>query len=43
LGSVIGLVWGLVDGMIGGALIAWVYNRIVTRGTDQPASSEQAA
>ena len=43
LGSVIGLIWGLVDGMIGGALIAWVYNRIVTRGTDQPAPSEQAA
>ena len=41
LGSVIGLIWGLVDGMIGGALIAWVYNRIVARGTDQPQSSEQ--
>ncbi len=40
-GSVIGLIWGLVDGMIGGALIAWVYNWIVARGTDQAQSSEQ--
>ena len=27
LGSVIGLAWGLVDGLIGGALLAWLYNR----------------
>ena len=25
-GSVIGLVWGLVDGTIGGAIFAWLYN-----------------
>ena len=27
LGSVIGLVWGLVDGFIGGAILAWLYNK----------------
>ena len=27
LGSVIGLAWGFVDGLIGGAVLAWLYNR----------------
>lgn len=26
-GSFIGLGWGLVDGLIGGAVVAWLYNR----------------
>jgi hypothetical protein len=26
-GSFIGLAWGLVDGLIGGAVLAWLYNR----------------
>ena len=26
-GSFIGLAWGLVDGFIGGAIVAWVYNK----------------
>lgn len=26
LGSLIGLAWGIIDGLIGGALFAWVYN-----------------
>lgn len=26
VGSVIGLGWGLVDGAIGGAVLAWLYN-----------------
>ena len=26
LGSVIGLIWGLLDGLIGGAIFAWLYN-----------------
>jgi hypothetical protein len=26
LGSVIGLVWGSLDGFVGGALLAWLYN-----------------
>jgi hypothetical protein len=29
LGSVIGLFWGLVDGVIGGALFAWLYNSFI--------------
>ena len=33
LGSVIGLVWGFVDGLIGGAIFAWVYNLIVSRSS----------
>jgi hypothetical protein len=28
VGSIYGLVWGFVDGMIGGAVFAWVYNLI---------------
>ena len=28
-GSVIGLIWGLVDGLIGGAVFAWFYNVIL--------------
>ena len=27
IGSIIGFVWGLVDGAIGGAMFAWLYNR----------------
>ena len=26
LGSFIGLLWGFVDGLIGGAVFAWLYN-----------------
>lgn len=28
LGSVIGLAWGFVDGAAGGAVLAWLYNRL---------------
>lgn len=28
LGSVIGLVWAFVDGVIGGAILAWLYNKL---------------
>ncbi len=31
VGSLIGLVWATVDGLIGGAIIAWLYNRLRTR------------
>ncbi len=31
LGSVIGMLWGLVDGLIGGAIFAWLYNLIAAR------------
>lgn len=27
VGSVIGLGWGFLDGLIGGAVVAWLYNR----------------
>ena len=27
VGSIIGFVWGLVDGAIGGVMFAWLYNR----------------
>jgi len=27
IGSFVGLGWGLVDGLIGGAVLAWLYNR----------------
>ena len=31
IGSVIGMLWGLVDGLIGGAIFAWLYNLIAAR------------
>lgn len=31
LGSVIGLAWALVDGVIGGAVFAWLYNLLAAR------------
>jgi hypothetical protein len=31
LGSLAGLVWGLVDGVIGGAIFAWLYNSLAAR------------
>ena len=33
LGSVIGLVWAFVDGLIGGAIFAWLYNLITARSS----------
>ena len=32
-GSFIGLLWGLVDGAICGAIFAWLYNLFVTKFT----------
>ncbi len=31
VGSVIGLLWGFVDGLIGGAIVAWLYNLVAAR------------
>lgn len=31
LGSVVGLVWGFADGLVGGAIFAWLYNAIAAR------------
>jgi hypothetical protein len=28
LGSIVGLIWAFVDGLIGGAVFAWLYNLI---------------
>ena len=28
LGGLIGLIWGFVDGLIGGAIFAWLYNKL---------------
>ena len=30
-GALIGAVWAFADGFIGGAIIAWVYNRVAQR------------
>ena len=30
-GSLVGLGWALIDGSIGGAIFAWLYNLMVTR------------
>ncbi len=32
LGSGIGLAWALADGFVGGAVFAWLYNRLTRRG-----------
>jgi len=31
VGSLVGLAWGLVDGVISGALFAWIYNLVAGR------------
>jgi len=31
IGSVIGLVWALFDGLVGGAIFAWLYNTLAAR------------
>jgi hypothetical protein len=31
LGSIIGLIWALADGLIGGAVFAWLYNLFAGR------------
>lgn len=31
VGSVVGAIWGFFDGLIGGAVFAWVYNVLVAR------------
>lgn len=36
LGSVIGLVWGFFDGLIGGLLLAWLYNMLSSRFSANP-------
>lgn len=31
LGSVVGLVWALLDGYVGGVVFAWLYNKVALR------------
>lgn len=31
VGSLIGLIWALLDGVIGGACIAWIYNSLIPK------------
>ena len=31
MGSVIGLLWALSDGLVGGACIAWIYNMLLSK------------
>ncbi len=31
LGSIIGFAWGVIDGLIAGAIFAWLYNTIAER------------
>ena len=35
-GSWIGFLWGLIDGIIGGVLFAWLYNFLVGRFWSKP-------
>jgi hypothetical protein len=35
-GSWIGFLWGLIDGIIGGALFAWIYNFLTKRFWSKP-------
>jgi hypothetical protein len=30
IGSLVGMIWGFFDGLIGGALFAWLYNLLAT-------------
>ena len=34
-GSLIGLAWGLADGAVGGAILAWLYNVLSGTGSRQ--------
>ena len=42
LGSVIGLAWAFIDGGIGGAIFAWLYNRITSCTCICAAKDEQS-
>lgn len=42
MGSIAGLIWGSVDGLIGGAIFAWLYNLIATRTSRKEALTNSA-
>ncbi|MGP8155001.1 MAG: bacteriophage holin [Smithella sp.] len=35
LGSLLGLVWGFLDALVGGAIFAWLYNVIAMRSENK--------
>jgi hypothetical protein len=35
VGSVVGLIWALIDGLIGGAIFAWLYNLLAGHAQSQ--------
>ena len=35
VGSFIGLIWAFADGLIGGAIFAWLYNLIASRSSSK--------
>ena len=39
LGSLIGFIWAIVDGYVGGAIFAWLYNKLLTRKAQSTAAS----
>ncbi len=41
-GSFVGLVWAFLDGLVGGAIFAWLYNLLVGWRTRQGARLESA-
>ena len=38
VGSIIGMAWAFADGLIGGAIFAWLYNRLIA---GKPRSNEE--
>ena len=40
-GAFIGLVWAVVDGLIGGAIFAWIYNALVGCMARKPAAKQE--
>jgi hypothetical protein len=40
IGSIIGLVWGFFDGLIGGAIFAWLYNLLSKNQNSEEIKSE---
>jgi hypothetical protein len=41
LGSLIGLIWGFVDGLAWGALLAWMYNTVSCRMAEPEEKEEE--
>ena len=43
VGSVVGLIWALIDGLIGGAIFAWLYNLLAGRHPRSQQSQQRQA